>query len=395
MIDAATMTQGADGALGLIDRARSDRANLFNKEKLLKEMADREIDAVIATSAENVTYTSGAYMDQLLISTFVVTTRGGSQAFVVNDADAFFARDSSWIDDVRDFGLGPSSRDDALRLLVEALDDLDVRGARIGIEYNSLPLRHGLQLQKELGDATLLDAEDVFRQTRAIKTAGEIELFAAAALATAQAMFAGFTLARVGDTEKTLQASIQSAALHRGADSLGHAHVHSGVHSTVVHTHSVEQPIRRGEVIHVDFGAGFAGYKTDLARNAVVLEPSPRQSEIYRRLWEVQDVLIDAVKPGVGAAEVFELSQKAHADAGLEYPWATIGHSTGLSVHEGFELARGVPTELESGMILNIEPTHIEAGDARYHAEDTVLVIDGGARVLSDFGRQRDLFVIN
>lgn len=378
----------------LFDRSRKDRENLFNRDRFLESMKAHSLDGVIATSAENITYTSGAYIHHLLLSMFVVTTADGEQVMVVNEADAYFVREASWIRDVRDFRFGPGSTADALGLLGEALDHLGLKNARVGIESDSMSASAMEAIRAALAGVELKSASAVFEETRMIKTSGEIQLFGAAAYVTAKAIATGLALARPGDTEKSLQASVQSAVLHLGADDLAHAHVHGGIHSTIVHAHSMEQPIAQGEVIHIDFGGTFGGYKTDIARNGVVGQPSSRQADIYRRLCEIEEMLFTEVRPGVEASYLFEIGEKAHRDVGLKYPWGTIGHTTGLAVHEGFEMSRGSEVRLEAGMIVNIEPSHIETGDARYHIEDSIVVTNDGAHWLSNYGRQHDLFEI-
>jgi len=378
--------------LELFDTSRANRDGLFNRDRLLAAIRAAGLDAVIASTSNNVTYTSGAYLPStLLLSTFVVTSADGAQFIVLNEADAYYVRSCSWIKDVRTFGFSPRSDQEALQLLAQGLSDLGLSGARLGIEKGSVDLE---AMTVAMSHATLANGSAVFEKTRQVKTDKEIALFEAAALATAKAIAACFTLARPGDTEKSLQASMQSAVLHLGADGLAHAVVHSGVHSTVVHAHSMEVPIRWGEVIHVDFGGNFGGYKTDLSRNAVVGSPRPRQADIYRKLCEIEEMLFSQIRPGVSASTLFDVGEKAHQRAGLKYPWTTIGHSSGLAVHEGFEMSRGTNVDLESGMILQIEPSHIEDGDARYHIEDSVLVTEHGARWLSDFGREPDMFRI-
>jgi Xaa-Pro dipeptidase len=100
------------------------------------------------------------------------------------------------------------------------------------------------------------------------------------------------------------------------------------------------------------------------------------------------------VKPGVTACELWDASQREIQGVGLVHPWGTMGHGTGLSVHEGFEISKGAKFVLEPGILMNIEPSHIEQGDARYHIEDTVLVTDTGCELLSDLMDHPDMTVI-
>ena len=94
------------------------------------------------------------------------------------------------------------------------------------------------------------------------------------------------------------------------------------------------------------------------------------------------------------AKELFAFADKEFEKVGLVYPWGTLGHSTGLQVHEGFEITRGQTRVFEPRMLFNIEPTHIEAGDARYHIEDTILITETGNELLSSFANTEEMFVI-
>ncbi|MEX2645136.1 MAG: Xaa-Pro peptidase family protein [Gaiellaceae bacterium] len=378
----------------LFDAARRNRRSLFNQDRLYAGMEDAGLDAVVASTPANVTYTGGAWIPLPLLYAFVLTTRGGEQAIVINEADEYFLREYSWVKDIRSFRFGPGSDRQALALFSDALSDHGLHGGTIGIELSSIPVDVYRALVENFPTITWRDAKSVFDHARLVKTEGEIELFRAAAYMTAKAIATAFMLVSPGDTEKTLAAEMQSTVLRFGADSLLHAHVHAGRHSTVVHTLSLEEPIRPGEVIHVDFGAAFAGYSTDLSRNAVVVNADTKQDQIYRHLWEIHQVVLDAVRPGIRAEEVFRVAQPEFDARGLTHPWGTIGHSTGLDIHEGFELSIGSDVVLETGMILNVEPSHIEPDDARYHLEDTVLVTEAGYELLSDFSSTEQLFEI-
>jgi Xaa-Pro aminopeptidase len=250
------------------------------------------------------------------------------------------------------------------------------------------------QVATALPHVSLEDAQHVFEEVRLVKTEAELDLMRHAVYCTDKAIQTAFALCRPGATEKRLATLMQSNALELGADATGHTHVHAGLHSTIVHTLSIERPMEPGEVVHVDFGAAFAGYMTDLSRNAIVERPSARQREIYAQLYEIEQILIAALEPGVRASEIFALAGPEFEGRNLVHPWGTLGHSTGLAVHEGFEFSLGTDVVLEPGMVVCVEPSHIEAGDARYHIEDTLAITEDGAQILSDFAPISELFPI-
>jgi Xaa-Pro aminopeptidase len=115
---------------------------------------------------------------------------------------------------------------------------------------------------------------------------------------------------------------------------------------------------------------------------------------LYARLFEIEQAMLEIIRPGVLVAEVWEAGQRLFADRRLEHPWATLGHSVGLSLHEGFEISAGVDVPIEENMVIAIEPSHIEPRDARYDIEDMVAVTAQGAERMSAFLDTQRMFQI-
>lgn len=359
-------------------------------------MKEAGVDAVVASSPCNVSYLSGLSIDFSLL-TFLVTTPEGKQGLVINEADAYFLRNDSNIPDIRDYPYSETTAIAAKKSIdsvAEMLRDFGLSDSVIGLEDDFLPAQYRAQLAEMLPDATLVSGSDCLNEARIYKMPAELEIIRRAAYFTDKAILTGFAWARPGDTERDVANAIQSAVLRYGATNMSHTVCSAGVQSTVVHAHPLMTPIARGEVIHVDFGGKFDGYHTDLSRNAIVGDPSPKQRSIYNHLWEIEHLIFENIKPGVVAKDLFRLSENAFERAGLKYPWGTLGHSTGLLVHEGFEITRSSTRVIESGMVLNLEPTHIEPNDARYHIEDTILVTDNGVEVLSNYYDPREMYAI-
>jgi Xaa-Pro aminopeptidase len=367
----------------LFDGARRSRDGLCNEARLRQEIAAAGFDAVVAASQANVIYTSGAYLAIDVVPTFIVTTGAGERSAIVNEADADFVRAYSALTDVRAYRFSADSESGAIALLGELLDELGLAHGRLGVELGALSMSRFQRLSERCPHVEWRDAEPVFQSARLVKTPAELDLLRAAAVATAQAIDSAFADADSTTTEKDLAARIQANALDAGADELSHANINAGAHSTLGHSVSLEAVIAAQEVVHVDFGAKWAGYTSDVSRNAVMAEPTANQRDIYDRLFTIHRKLLSWVGPGITAGEVFDRGQEEFAEAGLTYPWGTLGHSIGLAMHEGFELAAGSDVVLEPGMVVCIEPSHIEPGDARYDVEDMVAIREDGIEILS------------
>jgi Xaa-Pro aminopeptidase len=379
-MSAADTVVEADRAL--FDRARRNRDGLMDENRFREEIARESLDAVVACSHVNVIYTTGVYLPvEVSVPSFAVMTASGQRAAVVNEADEMFVRE--YVKDVRSYRFEGGEREKAVSLLGDILKDLGLSQSKIGIEFGALSSSLFELVLQSSPKVQWADSKPVFQRARLFKTPEEIKLLAAAARTTDRAISDAFESADRSATEKGLAARIQANALLAGADGLSHTNVNAGVHSTLGHVTSLEDVIQPGQVIYVDFGAKFAGYCTDLARNAVMATPNETQLDFYQRMFDVHLALIEWLQPGVTGGEVYDWSQNAYAKAGLSYPWGTFGHSIGLDMHEGFELSVGSPHVLEPGMVVCIELTHTEP-DARYHVEDMVAINEDGAEIISN-----------
>jgi Xaa-Pro aminopeptidase len=378
----STADTHGDAEKALFDRARQDRSGLKDEARLRAELDSAGFEAVVACSQVNVIYTSGVYLGvDAGRPTFMVTTASGERAAVVNEADEKFV--AEYVPDVRAFPFDGKEAETAAVLLRDILEEFGLSRRKVGIEFGALSRSLFDFISNASPHVDWSDAKAVLQRARLIKTQDEIELLSAAALATDRAISQAFESSDRSTTEKTLAARIQSNALFAGADGFSHTNVNAGVHSTLGHVTSLENVINPGEVVYVDFGGKFAGYCTDLARNAVMGTPSATQADLYDRMFQIHLRVIDWLRPGITGGEVYERGQVEYEKAGLEYPWGTFGHSIGLDIHEGFEFSVGSDQVLEPSMVVCFELTHTEA-DARYHVEDMVLITDDGAEILSN-----------
>jgi Xaa-Pro aminopeptidase len=377
-----TASTSIDADRALFDHARRDRTGLMDEARFRSEIARAGLDALVGCSHVNVIYATGVYLPvEVTVPSFAVVTASGERAAVVNEADERFVME--YIPEVRSFPFDGNEPQTAVCLLRELITDLGLSRSMVGIELGALSGPLFALCSDSCPDVRWVDARTVFNRARLIKTPAEVALLAAGARATCRAISDAFSSVDRSTTEKSLAARIQANALLAGADSLSHTNVNAGAHSTLGHVTSLEEVIQEGDVIYVDFGAKFAGYCTDIARNEVLLTPTKRQLDLYNRMFDIHLSLIDSLRPGVTGADVHDWAQEAYAKAGLAYPWGTFGHSIGLDLHEGFEFSSGSEHTLEPNMVVCVELTHTES-HARYHVEDMVLITQNGAAALSD-----------
>ena len=101
-----------------------------------------------------------------------------------------------------------------------------------------------------------------------------------------------------------------------------------------------------------------------------------------------QQAVIDAIKPGVPAADLTRIAREYIDSQGRDkdgkplskYLPHGVSHPVGLDVHD----ANVRDAKLEAGMVVTVEPgLYIPAENIGIRIEDTVLVTETGAEILS------------
>jgi len=372
------------------------REKLINVEEFERALDKSGLDAVIANSLPNVFYTSGALIftqveipDRLA---FTVLPRTGDEVLIVCNLEESLSREETWIQDVRSY---VEFAESPISLLVDVLKEKGLSAGRIGIEKTRLSASCYEELAEALPKARFEPCDGLFRAVRSIKTPGEIERFAQAALATEQAIVDAFREAKAGQTERHLLKLIVDNVWRLGASRISFSVLGVGDQSWHAHPTARDRGLEEGELIRVDFGAAFGGYGSDVARTAVVGRASAEQLDTYRKHREVQRKAIDFMRPGVRACDVYEHCVRAYADFGMELTIPHVGHGCGLELHEMPMLEPRNTQELRPDMLLCIEPAVLSQELGGYAVEDLILIKEeGSAEILTSYADTEEMFVI-
>ena len=361
-----------------------------------KLMDESGLDALVVMSIENVAYLSGVWvLTQRVIPdrlAFVLWPRSGEPVFIMCRGEDVNIGDRCSIKDVRTY---VEFRTTPVELLAEALAEKGLSEGRLGVERRSMSVADYDELKRLVPDATLDDGASVMERVRMIKTPDEVEALSAAANATQDAIEAAFGEATDGVTEKSVGNRISTELTAKGADLLNFMFLGCGLRSFEWHAWPAERPLETGDIVTTDVGGSFAGYWSDVARMAVVGKAEDKQRELFDKLFQIHVRTIEAVKPGIRASDLYRICENLYEEMGLPFWMAHIGHGLGLGLHERPMLNPHVNQELLSGMVLCIEPAHLDPGVAGYHLEDLVLVTDDGVKPLTDLHRWSELFVID
>ncbi|MDT8379106.1 MAG: Xaa-Pro peptidase family protein [Desulfotignum sp.] len=149
--------------------------------------------------------------------------------------------------------------------------------------------------------------------------------------------------------------------------------------------------IQRNEPILLDLGTMVNGYHMDETRMLVIGTLPSEAEQAGQAAIDILYHLLDRMKPGVTAGEVFSTAVNRADQLGLGDPFLGlpglksrfIGHGTGVELVEAPVLSKGNSQELMPGMVFAVEPKFIFKDRFAAGIESVIHVTDTGARFLS------------
>ena len=284
--------------------------------------------------------------------------------------------------------------DDPYRVVADALGGGDGQPGRLAVAVtDSMPALHLLPLAQVLGVVPVL-ATDVLRQLRMVKDGAEIDALrkAGAAIDRVHARVPEFLVP--GRTEADVAQDIAEAIVAEGHSEVAFIIVGSGPHGADPHHECSDRELRVGDIVVVDIGGPYEpGYNSDSTRTYSIGEPNHEVAQQYSVLQRAQQAAVEAVRPGVTAAQVDAVAREVLAEAGLAEAFVhRTGHGIGLSVHEEPYIVAGNDLPLAEGMAFSVEPGIYFPGQWGARIEDIVIVTADGAESVNS--RPHELIVV-
>lgn len=232
----------------------------------------------------------------------------------------------------------------------------------------------------------LVPTENLVERLRQIKSADEIQRTADALRLAEQAFYQVIGTLRPGLTEKQVAWAMERAMREAGAQGLSFpVIVASGPNSALPHAVPTDRQLVKGEPILFDWGARLHEYCSDTTRTVVMGTPDERFDKVFDTVVTARDRAIAAIKAGVGGTAVDKVARDHISQNGFAGKFGhSLGHGTGLAVHEAPRLSPIKDERLEAGMIVTVEPGIYLPGWGGVRMENQVVVQDDGARILND-----------
>jgi Xaa-Pro dipeptidase len=356
-------------------------------EKITQLMEIHQLAAVAVNPGPSLTYLTGLHFHLMERPTVLLLSQSGAAAMVLPELEKGKLPKETALFHAFTFGDDPATWQTAFDLACESLHL--IRG-RVGVEPTALRYLELKFLQGAAPEAAFVGAEGVFSMLRIQKTPEEIAKMKKAAEIAQQALLETLKRVRVGMTEKAIANELVIQLLRAGSDPTlpFHPIVASGENSANPHAVPSDRRLAEGDLLLIDWGAGFEGYYSDITRTFTCGRVDPELEKIGEIVLQANQAAHAAGRPGLDAGAVDRAARSVIVGAG--YGEAFIhrtGHGLGMEAHEAPYIFDENDRILARGMTFTIEPGIYLAGRGGVRIEDDVVVTETGLESLTDLPR--------
>ncbi len=409
----------------------------FNKKRADKLMDQFDIDLLIASTPENVTYLSDTvswapkvYSYSVdMFATYFRDNNLNSSLIVPSQEMTYVSASNTWINDFYTYGgksaliqeseqviesaeentyLNLQNNDDkrfptAVEALIASIKNNTTKKLRIAIDEDKMTHKSTLKLQEELDNCELIPSSDLLRLIRMVKTDDEISAMKAAADLNETACTKACNEIKIGMKELDI-AEIYAQEVGKGLGKWLWFHFGSGRRSVGIFP-PTEKKIQPGEMWKFDAGLSLNNYQADTGWGGVIGQPNAQQNMIWEATLRGYNSAMSVIKEGVRPSEIQNAMLKGTQDGGLDDHSGTFaGHAIGLEMRElpyvlgnkkmvnSLYLPQDTDIPLPENTVLCIENPCQIFGVGGTQIEQTIIVKKSGYELLTK--QDRKLWII-
>ena len=361
------------------------------RERLLAKMAEEKLDALLLFAQESMYWLTGYDTFGYCFFQTLVVKSDGSMTLLTCSADLRQARNTSIIENILIWVDRPNA--DPTLDLKNLLSDLDLLGAKIGVEYDT----HGMTgrvarlLDNQLASfCQMSDASYLVSTLRLVKSPAEIAYARKAGQLADAALDAALPLIRPGADEAAILAAMQGAVLAGGGDYPANEFiVGSGADALLCRYKAGRRRLDDKDQLTLEWAGVSAHYHAAMMRTVVIGEQDFRQKELYSACLQNLTAIEEVLRPGKTFGDVFDVHARVMDERGLtRHRLNSCGYSLGARFspswmeHQMFHA--GNPQEITADMTLFVHMIVMDSdsGTAMTLGQ-TYLTTDGAPEPLS------------
>ncbi|MES0173949.1 Xaa-Pro peptidase family protein [Mesorhizobium sp. M0006] len=362
-----------------------------------KEMSRRDLDALVVTSASDITYLTGytalsGYVPQGL----VVQIAEEEPTFILRRMDAPAAIHETFLDRTKIIGyaeaLVGNPDADGYDTIIDFLLESGLGNRGVGVEISNLFVQTAEKFKSRLPKARIVDCTKAVAWIRLVKSDREIEIMREAAAISDAAILRAAEVIRPGVREADAIAEILGT-LARGANGKPGTMIQqiglcSSPRTGTCHIPWSEDVFRDGSQINLELGGVRYGYCAGIMRTFSIGAPSDRLRRIHDAEVAGLEAALGTIRPGSTCSDVANTFYRTIEKAGFRKE-SRCGYAHGIGwLEPTASLKDGDMTELKANMTFHLMLGNWINEDFGYVISETLRVTDTGAEVLTSAPRQ-------
>ncbi len=348
------------------------------RDRLIIEMAERKLDAILLFAQESMYWLTGYDTFGFCFFQCLVLKSDGTMVLLTRSADLRQARHTSTLDNIVVWadreGANPAAD------LRNLLNDLDLLGGQIGVEYDThgLTARNGQLLDEQLKTfGKIVDASGIVGRLRLLKSPAEIRKVEKAAALADAALDAALPLIRQGGDEGEILAAMQGAIFAGGGDYPANEFIiGSGADALLCRYKAGRRKLTKNDQLTLEWAGVFHHYHAAMMRTIIVGKPTKRHQELFEAARDALVAVEKAMVPGNTFGDVFDAHSRVMETHGLtRHRLNACGYSLG---------ARFTPSWMDTPMFYSGNPEPI-APDMTLFAH--MIIMDSDSETAMTLGR--------
>lgn len=374
------------------------------REKVVREAADRGLDALCLFSSQQIFY--------LTNFRFTPTERPICLLLINNKSYFFVPRLEkehmklySYDVTVETYPEFPSTKH-PMEYLKELFKELNLADKTIGVDSDGAPTVFGYRgpmISEIIPQAKIKFAHDIVEDIMKVKSSEEIDLIRESVKwgNLAHTLLQEHTKPGLTENEISLRSSMEATlAMVKTFGEKDKSFTGQADYATVgfrgqigkcsAYPHSLTRNaiIRKGDILGTGTGPMIGGYRSELERVMIVGKPTKEQEKYFNFMCRLQEIAFSTIKAGAKCSDVDKVVTKFYEDNNLIKYWRHhTGHAIGIGIHEAPFFDTGDHTIMQPGMVFTVEPGIYIPGFGGFRHSDTILVTETGMERLTYYPR--------
>ena len=370
------------------------------KDKLIKLLKQEKLDALLMFRQESMYWLTGYDTFGYVFFQTLVLDKKGNIILLTRAPDLRQAQNTSNINDIRIWvDRNESDPTEDLKII---LDELNLKGKKIGVEYEAYGLtgRNALRLNKSLENyCSIEDTSELVTKLRVIKSNEEINYVKKAANLADQALSEVWKHAKAGVSESKILAEMNKVIFEGGGDYPANEFIiGSGKNALLCRYQAEKQILNSRDQLTIEWAGTYRHYHSAMFRTIPIGKADPKHYKMHEACIETLSNCEIKLKPGNKIGEVFDIHAKTFDDLGYKNSrMNACGYSLGATFSPNWMdwpmLYTGNPYVIKPGNIFFMHMILMDSeNNLAMNLGETYLVTESGNERLGN--QKLDLVVI-